>query len=689
MIRLPRAFTRTRNRDYTDSDLTFFMLIYRDFPLANRSLARLRRHFPEARVVVRSDGDDDPRHAELVARYGVEYHREPRLFPVENGGAIVVRMLELYLERPTRYLFKLDTDTLVHRRFRYLPARDALFGTLQGKRGWRSIQGGCMGLTRPVAERILASGLLRSDDLEHPERQQDRSPYWRILARRAERVGLVSFDWSLAWVAAETGIPLLGWSEVQSRAKTGVDNRDLRYALTHPARAALMADTSAPGALADPDLPWTTRPSGDTPSMRIAMVVSQLGRISEKFVLDQIVGLIELGHHVEIFARRANRATVEHPEVDRFALRERLHVLAPSAQGGWRRALKTSIVALETMRHRPLFVLRAVLRRDWDALFLLAKVRDRYFDLVLAQFGPNGELAARVKGAAGRWPLATIFRGYDVRRAQEHGAAIYRTLFARGDLFLGVSQEIVKELHRLGVPAEKILYHPSGVDLDRFHAGDERSWARPERLVLLTVARLHPVKGVANGIRAVKTLLQRHPDLLVEYRLVGEGRQEKELRELVSKEGLDAQVTFLGALPADRVAAELRQAHILVLPSLAEGLPVVVQEAMASELPVVASGVGGVAELVVDGETGRLVPPNDVEALADALERLIEQSGAWRRMGRCARRRVAARYALRQQNRELERICSRLVMAARANERTIGGAFEPGRRPLQSPWTRI
>jgi colanic acid/amylovoran biosynthesis glycosyltransferase len=685
MMRPLRAFTRARNRAYTDGDLTFFMLVYRDFPLANRSLARLRRHFPAARVVVRSDGDDDPRHEQLIARYGVEYHREPRLFPVENGGAIVARMLQIYLEHPTRYLIKLDTDTVVHRRFRHLPTRDALFGTLQGGRGWRSIQGGCMGLTRSVAERILGSGLLCSEDLEHPERRRDLSPYWRILARRAERVGLVSFDWSLAWVASETGIPQLGFSEVQSRARTGVDNRDLRYALTHPGRAVLMGDTSAPGALAD--LPWTIRPSGDTPPMRIAMIVSQLGRLSEKFILDQIVGLIELGHHVEIFARRTNGATVVHPDVDRFALRERLHVLAPSGRGGWRRALKTSVVALETLRHRPLSALRAVLRRDWDALSLLAKARDRDFDLVVAQFGPNGELAARVKGAAGQWPLATIFRGYDVRRALEHGAAIYRTLFARGDLFLGVSQEIVRELDRLGLPPEKILHHPSGVDLGCFHAAADRSWSPAERLVLLTVARLHPVKGLANGIRALRTLLRRRPDLLVEYRLVGEGPQEKELRELVGSEGLDAQVAFLGPLPADCVAAQYRQAHLFVLPSLAEGLPVAVQEAMASELPVVASAVGGVPELVVDGETGRLVPPNDVEALADALEWLIERSDAWQRMGRCARRRVAERYALRKQNQELERICWRLVMAARANKGTIGGAFETARWPAHSPRT--
>lgn len=228
------VFRRTRQRTYSDDDLTFFMLIYRDHEAADRCLARLRSHFPHARVIVRSDGDGDQRHPELIGRYGVEYHAEPRLFPVENGGAVIARMLELFLQRPTRYLFKIDPDTMIHRRFRYLPAHDALFGTLQGRRGFRSVQGGCMGLTLPVAERILASRLLENHDLRHPQACRDRSPYWKILARRADRVGLASFDWALGWAALELRIAVREFGEVHSRAATLVDNRDLRYAITHP-----------------------------------------------------------------------------------------------------------------------------------------------------------------------------------------------------------------------------------------------------------------------------------------------------------------------------------------------------------------------------------------------------------------------------------------------------------------------
>ena len=245
MTLFSHSLSRTRNCEYTDHDLTFFMLVYRNYEAANRCLARLRSHFPEARVIVRSDGDSDQRHEELIDRYAVEYHAERRLFPVENGGAIIVRMLELYLERPTRYLFKIDPDTTVHRRFRYLPAQEAHFGTLQGRRGFRSVQGGCMGLTLSVAENILASRLLESEDLKHPQACRNRSPYWRILTRRAERVGLTSFDWSLGWAVSELHISVLEFPEVYCRAKTLVDNRNLRYAITHPEPDSLLTTVFA------------------------------------------------------------------------------------------------------------------------------------------------------------------------------------------------------------------------------------------------------------------------------------------------------------------------------------------------------------------------------------------------------------------------------------------------------------
>jgi hypothetical protein len=220
---------------HADSELTFYLPVYRNHELADACLRRLRTYFPCAHVIIRSDGDNDPRYPALAARHGTEYRAETRLFPVENGGAAIARMLELFLERPSRFLLKIDPDTVVHRRFAYLPTQSGHFGTVMGAPGSLAVQGGCIGLTIDAVRRIDKSGLLRHPDLKNPGIRRHESSYWRILARRAERCGLSSFDWTLGWAAAELRIPVFEFPEVHCTWKTPVDNSDLRYAITHPA----------------------------------------------------------------------------------------------------------------------------------------------------------------------------------------------------------------------------------------------------------------------------------------------------------------------------------------------------------------------------------------------------------------------------------------------------------------------
>ena len=155
--------------NYNDADITFFMGLYRDRVRAEGALTRLREHFPTSRVIVRSDGDGDPKNRELSERFGVDYREEERLFPIEHGGAIVARVLDLFLEQPTAYLFKIDTDTSVYRRFHFLPKGSGVFGTLQlTGQGCRSIQGGCIGILEVAARAIRDSGLLEDQRLKDP-----------------------------------------------------------------------------------------------------------------------------------------------------------------------------------------------------------------------------------------------------------------------------------------------------------------------------------------------------------------------------------------------------------------------------------------------------------------------------------------------------------------------------------------
>ena len=219
---------------YSDDDLTFFALVYKDYDATAACLKELRKHYPASRVVLRSDGDQDPRFPQLASGHQVDFRRESRLFGIENGGAVIARMLEVFLERPTRYLFKIDPDTAIHRRFKYLPVRSGVFGTLQCETETPSVQGGCMGFTRDAAERILQSRMLRDDRLKEPAKFISESPYFFRMADRASRCGLASFDWIVLWVAGELGISLYRFDEVNCGWQQPPPNPEGRYAVSHP-----------------------------------------------------------------------------------------------------------------------------------------------------------------------------------------------------------------------------------------------------------------------------------------------------------------------------------------------------------------------------------------------------------------------------------------------------------------------
>jgi hypothetical protein len=220
--------------NYCDDDLTFFALTYKTFDATAECLEDLRKYYSGSRVILRSDGDPDPRLPVLAQRNKVDFRGESRLFGIENGGAVIERMLELFLEQPTRYLFKIDPDTVIHRRFQYLPVRSGLFGTLQTEEETRSIQGGCMGFTRDAAEQILQSEMLRDSRLTEPAKFIDDSPYFVRMTDRANRCGLASFDWIVPWIASELTIPIYSFDEVNSGWQQAPPNPDQRYAVSHP-----------------------------------------------------------------------------------------------------------------------------------------------------------------------------------------------------------------------------------------------------------------------------------------------------------------------------------------------------------------------------------------------------------------------------------------------------------------------
>lgn len=155
---------------------------------------------------------------------------------------------------------------------------------------------------------------------------------------------------------------------------------------------------------------------------------------------------------------------------------------------------------------------------------------------------------------------------------------------------------------------------------------------------ILFVGRLAAVKGVPLLLEAFADLAACFPEARLE--IVGDGPDRAALEARSAALGLGGQVIFHGYRPSDAVAALMDEVDMLVLPSFAEGVPVVLMEAMASRIPVVASRVAGVPELVEDGISGLLVPPGDVAALSDAVAHLLADPALRARMGGAGRVKV-------------------------------------------------
>lgn len=161
---------------------------------------------------------------------------------------------------------------------------------------------------------------------------------------------------------------------------------------------------------------------------------------------------------------------------------------------------------------------------------------------------------------------------------------------------------------------------------------------------VLYVGRLRTRKAVAVLLEGLALLVERIPDVTLD--IVGSGEQERELERQCSALGLSDRVRFRGALAREEVAQHYEKAAVLCLPSLYEGFPVTILEAMAAALPVVATRVAGVPEAVRDGVTGILVDPEDAEGLASALGRLLGDEDLQDEMGAAARRVFEEEYSI-------------------------------------------
>lgn len=404
---------------------------------------------------------------------------------------------------------------------------------------------------------------------------------------------------------------------------------------------------------------WRT---GEGP-LRIAFRVGQYPTLSETFVTGQMAGLVARGHAVSVLADTAGPARGTAGPLPGM---RRLRVVAPRGRvASW---------AFARLPYR--------LRRGLAAAY--ERRACAVSDVVLCNFGWFGvSVADAVAGRPRRAAVVTIFHGDDMSRMLRNAPqGVYDGVFAQSDLLLPVSDFWYRRLAEMGAPESRMAVHRMGVDLEDY-AFVPRDDVPRSVLRLLTVGRLVEKKGTRYLLQALARLRDEHPHLAFELRVVGDGPLEAGLKQLTAELGLGGRVAFLGALPHGRIADELRQADLFVLPSVTardgdmEGVPVSLMEAMASGVPVVSTRHSGIPELVAHETSGRLAAERDARDLAAQIGLMASAPRMRRRCADAARRTVEREFDNARLHDALER---RLREVARRRAQVRGPV-----RPLGAP----
>lgn len=385
---------------------------------------------------------------------------------------------------------------------------------------------------------------------------------------------------------------------------------------------------------------------------RIAFLCNYFPLVSETFIRLQIDYFVKKGYEVDIYP--------VHLLLDHPLLKNYKNVFGFSSDLA--RLVSFPYYFLRYFLFSPLALIRSLsVRRHGDSarnfklfyisVFIIARGK---YDILMCHFGNTGNIGAFIKKCIDpNIRLICMFHGVDIRAGIQEGGSIYSDLFAEANEILSISSYNQRHLERFGAP--NIRHHAVGVDVAVCKKTD-RVKLPGAPVHILTVARLVWEKGYKHAFDAVKLLKETYAQHPFVYHVIGDGPLRDELRQYVREKGLSDVVIFEGELFGEEVHKHYRDADLFLLPSIAEALPVVVMEAQAYEIPVVATDVGSVHEEIDDGRTGFLVPPGNSGEIAKKIDWLLRHREEWADMGKKGREKMKKEFNISRLNMELEDI---------------------------------
>lgn len=393
--------------------------------------------------------------------------------------------------------------------------------------------------------------------------------------------------------------------------------------------------------------------------MRVAWLMGHYPKNSQTFNHQEIVSIEKYGVEVMPIALNPPEASdLELPEHRRAHARTlylghipKSKALAITASFLLTHPIATILaagLALRTAGTDPPVVLKRVLHLA-AAILVLHHCRSRGVRHIHAQFGGTSSTIAMLAAETGcsvdgasSWTWSCTLHGLD---AWDDPPWLLRRKVASAGAVVCAADYTRSEVLRVSATSDwpKVRTVRCGIDLDRLPPRPSRPAGTPFRVV--AVARLAPEKGLTLLLDALLRLDEIGID--VALTLVGSGPQEAEVADFVARNGLSEKVSLLGERPANLVPDLLREADAFCLPSLAEGMPMAIVEAMAIGIPVVSTQVGGIPEMVIDGATGICVPAGRSDLLAEGIAALATDPERGLAFSIAARQRVEELYDAR------------------------------------------
>lgn len=373
---------------------------------------------------------------------------------------------------------------------------------------------------------------------------------------------------------------------------------------------------------------------------KVAFLLNKFPNSSETFISDEIECLINLGYDVKVFSLD-KPDTILHESARRIVENKFVTYLEPPTK--YRKFIELTKLVFNPPKLIAYSKLKLPRWYKLQALVYWSEINNSPIERIHCHYAAHSALLAYAINAFTKTPYSITTHGFDVFFGAPDNyvdlAKNAQAIFAVSDF----NREYLIREHKL--PSNKVVTSRCGIKQELYSGFDVKHITRGEAIEILCVARLHPVKGHDLLFKAIAKLI--HKDKMhINLSLVGDGKLKNDLTLLARELQIEEHVHFKGFLNQEQTRECIKNAHIFVLSSRSEGIPISMMEAMAGLTPVVGPDVNGVSELVSNSKEGMLFTPGNIESLYEALKGMISRSHEYDKITNNAFTKVISNHSL-------------------------------------------